>query len=95
MLEIVVELVVTDARIRAEISPKGTATTRIALAIVTKLRRYTLNDASSISPTDRGRSTGTPVAMAPITQPYRSVEPVLNWRYPRPTAHEGTEPKCR
>jgi hypothetical protein len=39
MLEIVVAFVETDARIRAEISPKGTATTRIALAIVAKLRR--------------------------------------------------------
>jgi hypothetical protein len=39
MLEIVLVFVEMDARIRADRSPNGTATTRIALAMVTKLRR--------------------------------------------------------
>ncbi len=39
MFEIVVALVETEARIRADRRPNGTATTRIALAMLTKLRR--------------------------------------------------------
>jgi hypothetical protein len=65
-VEEVVELVETEAWTMADARLNGMATTNMAFAMVMKLRPYTLNDASRISPTERGRSIGTPPGIAPI-----------------------------
>ena len=61
------ELTVIEARRTAERRLKGIATATTALAIVRKFRPYTLNEASRISPTDKGRNIGTPAGAVPIT----------------------------
>ena len=67
-LELLVEI---EALTMADMRLNGIATTKMAFAIVMKLRPYTLKDASRISPTERGRNIGTPPGKAPIASPYR------------------------
>jgi hypothetical protein len=57
-----------EARTKADSRLNGMATTIMALAIVMKFRPYTLNEASRISPTERGRNIGTPDGATPITR---------------------------